>query len=60
VADRLRAAIAAITLASLAGCSFAPPYHPAITPTPPAFKEAGAWQPAVAPGAIVPMRYRAR
>lgn len=54
MADRLRAAIAAIALASLAGCSFAPPYHPAVTPTPPAFKEAGPWQPAVATGPIVP------
>ena len=32
--------------AVLAGCSFAPTYHPPLTPAPAAFKEAGPWQPA--------------
>jgi NodT family efflux transporter outer membrane factor (OMF) lipoprotein len=47
VADRSRFAVIATALASLAGCSFAPPYHPPVTTTPPAFKEAGPWQPAL-------------
>ncbi|QJU57724.1 efflux transporter outer membrane subunit [Sphingomonas sp. AP4-R1] len=32
--------------AALGGCSFAPPYKPPVAPAPPAFKEAGPWQPA--------------
>ncbi len=47
MADRSRFAVIATALASLAGCSFAPPYHPPVTATPPAFKEAGPWQPAL-------------
>lgn len=47
MADRMRAAVVVAALASLAGCSFAPPYHPPITPSPLAFKEAGAWQSAL-------------
>ena len=39
-----RALPAALMLAStLAGCSFAPAYHPPITPAPVAFKEAAGW-----------------
>lgn len=32
--------------AALGGCSFAPPYKPPVVPAPPAYKEAGPWQPA--------------
>lgn len=37
-------ALAMLGLATLAGCNFAPPYQPPVTPTPPpAFKESGPW-----------------
>lgn len=42
---RLRTIVALGLLASVAGCSFAPPYRPPVMPAPPAFKEAGPWQP---------------
>jgi NodT family efflux transporter outer membrane factor (OMF) lipoprotein len=39
-------ALALAWLTALAGCSFAPAYHPPATVTPVAYKEAGPWQPA--------------
>ena len=41
---RFRRGLALIVAGALAGCSFAPPYHPPVTATPVAFKEAGPWQ----------------
>jgi outer membrane protein TolC len=44
MAKRAWAAVA--LLVATAGCSFAPAYHPPVTPAVTAFKEAGPWQPA--------------
>ena len=44
--ERSRAAAGLFGMALLTGCSFAPAYHPPVTPTPVAFKEAGPWAPA--------------
>jgi NodT family efflux transporter outer membrane factor (OMF) lipoprotein len=41
-----RKAVAFAALFATAGCSFAPAYHPLVTATPIAFKEAGPWVPA--------------
>ena len=41
-----RALSALALLVTTAGCSFAPAYHPPVTPTVTAFKEAGPWEPA--------------
>ncbi|CAN5319755.1 efflux transporter outer membrane subunit [soil metagenome] len=38
-----RALLAGVMASTLAGCSFAPVYHPPVTPAPPAFKEASPW-----------------
>jgi NodT family efflux transporter outer membrane factor (OMF) lipoprotein len=51
VAKRAWSALA--LLVTTAGCSFAPAYHPPVTPTVTAFKEAGPWQLA-APADAVP------
>jgi NodT family efflux transporter outer membrane factor (OMF) lipoprotein len=48
---RLRIALSLLATASLAGCSFAPPYRPPVITPPAAYKEAGPWQPAQ-PGRI--------
>lgn len=50
---RARLAAGVALLATLAGCSFAPPYHPPMIATPVAFKEAGPWVTA-APGDLDP------
>ena len=44
--ERSRVAAGLSGLALLAGCSFAPAYHPPSVPAPVAFKEAGPWIPA--------------
>src|ERR1700756_1599116 len=44
--ERSRVAVGLSGLALLAGCSFAPAYHPPSAPAPVAFKEAGPWIPA--------------
>jgi NodT family efflux transporter outer membrane factor (OMF) lipoprotein len=41
-----RSFAAALMLAMLGGCSFAPAYHPPVTATPAAYKEAEPWTPA--------------
>lgn len=46
MAERARALAGIALIAALAGCSFAPAYHPPVTPAPVAFKEAGPWMPA--------------
>lgn len=43
---RNRARLLLTVAVALAGCSMAPAYHVPVTPTPPAFKEAGPWVPA--------------
>lgn len=48
MANRTRPLAALAALLSVAGCSFAPPYHPPVTPAPPTFKETAPWQPAAA------------
>ena len=51
---RLRSALAVTGLAAtLASCSFAPPYRPPAVTSPPVFKEAGPWQAAI-PAAAQP------
>lgn len=40
---KCRALVGLMTVSALAGCSFAPAYHPPVTVTPVAFKEAGPW-----------------
>jgi NodT family efflux transporter outer membrane factor (OMF) lipoprotein len=51
--SRARLAAGIALLATLAGCSFAPPYHLPTIATPVAFKEAGPWIPAT-PGDLDP------
>ncbi len=46
MAERARAIAGIALIASVAGCSFAPAYHPPVPPTPAAFKESGPWTPA--------------
>jgi outer membrane protein, multidrug efflux system len=52
---RLERGLAIALISTLAGCSLAPPYTPLTltTPTPPAYKESGAWTPA-SPGDAAP------
>jgi multidrug efflux system outer membrane protein len=52
---RFAQGIAIALISALAGCSLAPPYTPLTltTPTPPAYKETGAWTPA-SPGDAAP------
>ena len=45
-----RIILALVLMAGTAGCSFAPPYHPPVTPIPAAYKEIGPWQIAVPAG----------
>lgn len=47
MAERGRALAGVALIASLAGCSFAPAYHPPVTPMPAAYKETGPWTAAV-------------
>jgi len=53
MAERRRAACVLMAMAALAGCSFAPAYHPPVTVTPASYKEAGPWAPA-APADLAP------
>ena len=57
MAQRIARALPWARISVLAGCSLAPPYTPLAltTPTPPAYKETGAWTPA-SPGDAAPRR----
>jgi NodT family efflux transporter outer membrane factor (OMF) lipoprotein len=53
MAKRVRSLLSACVVASLAGCSMAPPYRPPVVAPVVAFKEAGPWQ-AAAPADLDP------